>query len=84
MPNVFQVAVELNEPLMKNGGRPYRAFLEAVDASNPHVTIIPRVAGEYDQDTHAFYGAGNREDADRFSQKAKATGLVKAVHIDEF
>ena len=84
--NPYQVAVELKEPLMKDEGRPYKAFLGAVDTSNPHATGMPGTAsiGEYDSDTHVFYGLADKDSAEKFAGKARRLAGVKSVHLDEF
>ena len=84
MTTAYQVAIELKEPLLQDEGRPYREFLDAIDTSNPHATGMPSVVGNYDKERHAFYALTTRDDADAFAQKARDTGLVKEVHIDEW
>lgn len=82
--SAYQIAVELERPLMENNGVPYREFLRAIAPSRTGIPGMPRIVGDYSEATHVFFGAATRADVDRSSEAAQEIGLVKAVHVDEF
>ncbi len=79
------IALEMNEPLLANDCKNYMKFLKVIETSNPHVMGLSNCfPKKYNSETHVFYAARNKEDADQPAEKVKKTGLVKKINVEKF
>ncbi len=77
---IYQIAIEFGFKVSENP-KSYERFLEKFDGGLAKYT---KLAKGYDKDTHIFYSAISRADAEEVKKKALDTGLVKKVSIEEF
>lgn len=80
----FQIAVKLGYDIHRNL-RKYEEFLrKTILLRNQfHMRVIPRVTGDYYENTHRFY-TGDEKEAEEFSEKLREIKIIKAIYIDEF